>query len=106
MKVLREIRPNSYLLIQKNMKTAKEFLIEKHPFMADIWNKTNVNDDWVCEMMSDYLNYNLDELANQSQEMIYDRKDTKLLESGNGLVLRDFQVCYAVPKQTIFVYKK
>lgn len=47
----------------------------------------------------------LDELANQSQEMIYDRKDTQILESGSGLILRDYQVCYAVPKQSILSYR-
>jgi len=59
----------------------------------------------IIEAMKVYANSKLDEAASKAQEMIYDRKDTQLLESGQGLVLRDFQVCYATAKQSILSLK-
>ncbi len=62
----------------------------------------------LAEVLEDYAklysNAKLDELANASQEMIYDRQDTKPNPDG-GLILRNFQVCYAIPKQSVIKAK-
>ena len=46
----------------------------------------------------------LEMCANLSREMIYDR-DKLTNEQSKGLVLRNFQVCYATPKQEILSLK-
>lgn len=78
--------------------------IEDHPpFM---WEGRLIGSDEIFdELLKLYASEKVKEAlklaADKSQEMIYDRKDTQILESGAGLILRDFQVCYATPKQSI-----
>ena len=36
------------------MKTAKEFLQHKYPSMKLHWNETNIDDNWVAQMMEEY----------------------------------------------------
>lgn len=45
----------------------------------------------------------LDELANQSQEMLYEKLVNNTKE---GLIHRRFRICYAVPKQSILEFKE
>lgn len=57
------------------------------------------------ECMKRFAEQFVDLALEQSQEMIYDSQDTKPNNDG-GLILRDFQVCYAIPKQTIVKLKE
>ena len=48
--------------------TAKEFLQEKYPSMrGNNWNRTNIDDDWVAEMMTEYKNLTTSDVVQQSE---------------------------------------
>lgn len=74
-------------------------LSEDHVY---ILNTTPKLKEWIIDAMKLYANHKLDTAAELAVEMSYERnKDHK----EEGLVLRDFQVCYATPKQTILSLK-
>jgi len=91
------------------MKQAAEEILRKcNPFSVSIGVHSSeyvVSFEDAIEAMKLYANSKLDEAASKSQEMIYDRKDTQMLESGSGLILRDYQICYATAKQSILSLK-
>ena len=37
--------------------TAKEWLIDKYPWMKDTWGKLGASDDWVAQQMREYSEY-------------------------------------------------
>lgn len=59
----------------------------------------------IAECMKGFAEEVIDELAAKSQEMIYDAVSLNENET-IGMILRNFQVCYAVPKQTILQLKE
>lgn len=81
-------------IVEENFKGLDEFIKDK-----DI---LYFYKSLIVTCMEGFTEEVLDELANQSQEMLYERnKDEKV----DGMKLRDFQVCYAVSKQTILEFK-
>jgi len=86
------------------MKTREDILCEiDTAFINDA--RTLFEWDEVLKAMKIYAENVIDELASQSREMIYDRGNQELTPKADGLVLRNFQVCYATSKQSILAFK-
>ena len=84
------------------MKTALEIITEilsPHDTMGVL-----TNDD-IVKCMKLYAEQAIDAVAEQSQQMIYEINGDSPLHSF-GLTLRNFQVCYASPKQSILKIKE
>lgn len=60
--------------------------------------------DFVKQQQEIAVEKDLEMCANLSKEMIYDR-DNLTKEESKGLILRNFQVCYATSKQSILSLK-
>jgi len=91
------------------MKTAEQIVEENFKGLDDLIKDKELVHFYkgvIKECLKRFAEQFIDLAAEQSQEMIYDRQDQQLIESGKGLLLRDFQVCYATPKQSILKLKE
>jgi hypothetical protein len=88
------------------MRTAEEMFMAIQEEECPNVNNFTLPEDYQIKAMIAYTEQFIDLAAEKAQEMIYDRQDQQLMESGQGLLLRVFQVCYATPKQSILKLKE
>lgn len=101
MKSIEEIKNEIAVGIgHKNWKEFKNCYEKSHPFKICEIAMTDVAMSYANQQTEIAVDRAIEMIASKSQEMIYDRQDTKLNPDG-GLILMDFQVCYAVHKQSI-----
>jgi len=86
------------------MKTIEQIINERIITESDGYSQGRISLCVIADIAKEYSNQKLDEAASKSIEMIYDRQDTKLNTDG-GIILRNFQVCYAVSKQDVLSLK-